>query len=169
MKPGVDMKRILSIVFPLIILLSGCSLTPHVDTSSITSLDETPQKTNQNKSVMNAVWFSYIELNFVNATQDVFKNTISTMFTKVKNAGFNAVICQVRANCDAIYPSDYFPFSAAFTGQIGVAPDFDPLEIMVNLAHSLGLEFHAWINPYRVSAKSKDYESLPQNSPVYKY
>ena len=169
MKPGVDMKRILSIVLTLIILLSGCSLTPHVDTSSIPSLDETPQKTIQNKSVMNAVWFSYIELNFVNTTQDEFKNTISTMFTKVKNAGLNAVICQVRANCDAIYPSDYFPFSAAFTGQIGVAPEFDPLEIMVNSAHSLGLEFHAWINPYRVSAKSKDYESLPQNSPVYKY
>ena len=84
MKPGVDMKRILSIVLTLIILLSGCSLTPHVDTSSIPSLDETPQKTIQNKSVMNAVWFSYIELNFVNTTQDEFKNTISTMFTKVK-------------------------------------------------------------------------------------
>ncbi len=163
------MKRLLSIIIAFLVLLTGCSIAPQSDVSEISSEPTKPQIEVNATPLMKAVWFSYIELTFVGMSEDEFKATISSMFNKVKDAGFNAVICQVRANCDAIYPSEYFPFSAAFTGTLGVAPNFDPLQIMVDSAHSLGLEFHAWINPYRISAKSKDYEALPENSPAYKF
>lgn len=163
------MKRLLSIIIAFIILLTGCSFAPQSDLSEIPSTTTKQQIEVSDATLMKAVWFSYVELTFVGMSEDEFKTTVSDMFKKVKDARFNAVICQVRANCDAIYPSEYFPFSAAFTGTLGVAPNFDPLQIMVNTAHSFGLEFHAWINPYRISAKSKDYEALPDNSPVYKF
>lgn len=163
------MKRFLSIIIAFLVLLTGCSIAPQSEISEVPSTQTKPQTKLTDTPLMKAVWFSYIELTFVGMSEDEFVSAVSNMFQNVKNAGFNAVICQVRANCDAIYPSEYFPFSAAFTGTLGVAPNFDPLQIMVDTAHSLELEFHAWINPYRISAKSKDYEALPENSPAYKF
>lgn len=165
------MKKFFCLIIATLVFLSGCGVNTKNSNSSINNsvIDSLEFTESQQDLSFRGVWFSYIELNFVNYNEDEFKSTISTMFQNVKDAGFSAVICQVRANCDAIYPSVNFPFSSAFTGTAGVGPSYDPLEIMVNLAHNIGLEFHAWINPYRVSAKSKDYENLPNNSPVYKY
>ena len=64
---------------------------------------------------------------------------------------FNAVIFQVRPQCDALYASDLEPWSYYLTGKQGVAPDpyYDPLEFWIEEAHKRGLELHAWLNPYR--------------------
>jgi len=64
---------------------------------------------------------------------------------------FNAVIFQVRPQCDAIYRSDLEPWSYYLTGEQGKAPDpwYDPLEFWIEEAHKRGLELHAWLNPYR--------------------
>jgi len=64
---------------------------------------------------------------------------------------FNAVILQVRPQCDAFYPSDLEPWSYYLTGKQGEAPDpyYDPLQFWVEEAHLRGLELHVWLNPYR--------------------
>ncbi len=63
----------------------------------------------------------------------------------------NTVIVQIRPVADALYPSPYEPWSEYLTGKQGVAPNplYDPLEFMINETHKRGMEFHAWINPYR--------------------
>ena len=65
--------------------------------------------------------------------------------------GMNAVIVQIRPAGDALYPSQYEPWSEFLTGQQGKAPSpfYDPLEFMIKETHNRGLEFHAWLNPYR--------------------
>ncbi|MBZ5857833.1 glycoside hydrolase family 10 protein [Flavihumibacter profundi] len=65
--------------------------------------------------------------------------------------GLNAVIVQVRPAADAFYPSPYEPWSEWLTGQQGKppVPYYDPLQFMIAEAHKRGLEFHAWLNPYR--------------------
>lgn len=65
--------------------------------------------------------------------------------------GLNAVIVQVRPCADAFYPSPYEPWSEYLTGKQGQAPVpfYDPLEFMITETHKRGMEFHAWINPYR--------------------
>jgi uncharacterized lipoprotein YddW (UPF0748 family) len=65
--------------------------------------------------------------------------------------GMNAVIVQIRPAADALYPSQYEPWSEFLTGQQGRAPSpfYDPLEFMIKETHNRGLEFHAWLNPYR--------------------
>lgn len=83
--------------------------------------------------------------------------------------GMNWVILQVRPTCDALYPSDLFPWSRYLTGRQGSAPSggFDPLAYWVERAHALGLELHAWINPYRVTRGGQgDYDTLAPNSPA---
>lgn len=64
---------------------------------------------------------------------------------------FNAVVFQVRDQCDAMYPSDLEPWSYYLTGEQGKAPEpyYDPLEFWIEEAHKRGIELHAWLNPYR--------------------
>ncbi len=64
---------------------------------------------------------------------------------------FNAVIFQVRPQCDALYKSDLEPWSYYLTGEQGKAPEpfYDPLEFWIDEAHKRGIELHAWLNPYR--------------------
>jgi uncharacterized lipoprotein YddW (UPF0748 family) len=61
----------------------------------------------------------------------------------------NAVIFQVRPQCDALYRSDIEPWSEFLTGEMGKAQPFDPLEFLVAEAHKRGILVHAWFNPYR--------------------
>ncbi len=67
---------------------------------------------------------------------------------------FNAVIVQVRPSGDAFYPSKIVPWSRFLTGREGSPGRWkeDPLEFMIDEARSRGMEFHAWLNPYRAAS-----------------
>lgn len=84
------------------------------------------------------------------ATETQKKEFIDLLEIHRKN-GMNAIIMQVRPTGDAFFPSKYEPWSEYLTGKQGLAPSpyYDPLEFMVNETHLRGMEFHAWINPYR--------------------
>ncbi|WP_253810387.1 glycoside hydrolase family 10 protein [Hydrotalea flava] len=65
--------------------------------------------------------------------------------------GMNAVFVQIRPAADAFYPSSYEPWSEFLNGKQGLPPTpyYDPLEFMIEETHQRGMEFHAWLNPYR--------------------
>lgn len=69
--------------------------------------------------------------------------------------GLNAIILQVRPQCDALYESTIEPWSLFLTGTEGSppSPPYDPLSFWVEEAHNRGLELHAWFNPYRARAQ----------------
>jgi uncharacterized lipoprotein YddW (UPF0748 family) len=85
-----------------------------------------------------------------------------------KDMGFNAVFFQVRPASDALYASALFPWSKYLTGAQGTAPanGFDPLAFIVQAAHERGLELHAWLNPYRITAETEDNAALSANHPA---
>lgn len=85
---------------------------------------------------------------------NTLKNEFITLLNSLKKAGINAVFVQIRPACDAFYNSPYEPWSEWLTGTQGVAPasGFDPLVFMVEETHKRGIEFHAWLNPYRAVA-----------------
>ena len=68
-----------------------------------------------------------------------------------KRNGITALIVQIRPAADAFYPSPFEPWSQWLTGVQGQAPYpyYDPLQFMIDETHKAGLEFHAWLNPYR--------------------
>lgn len=74
----------------------------------------------------------------------------------LRSAGVNAVIFQVRPQADAFYDSPLEPWSCYLTAD-GKAPRpyWDPLAFMVKECHDRGMELHAWLNPYRVTAGAK--------------
>ncbi len=73
------------------------------------------------------------------------------LLDKHQQNGINSVFVQVRPAADAFYPSQYEPWSEYLMGRQGLAPSpsYDPLAFMIEETHKRGMEFHAWINPYR--------------------
>lgn len=103
------------------------------------------------------------------------KQFIIDQFDKLEEAGCNAVIFQVRPAADALYKSDLEPWSRYLTGKRGKAPspDWDPMAFAIEEAHKRGMEFHAWINPYRVTLANEtlpsDHDSNKNPERYFKY
>jgi uncharacterized lipoprotein YddW (UPF0748 family) len=79
------------------------------------------------------------------------KAELLAMLDRAAQLKLNAIVLQVRPECDALYASKIEPWSEYLTGTMGKAPEpiYDPLEFAVSEAHKRGLELHAWFNPYR--------------------
>lgn len=69
----------------------------------------------------------------------------------------NAVIFQVRPCADAFYNSTLEPWSEFITGKQGNDPGYDVLGWMIEETHRRGMEFHAWMNPYRISNNANTF------------
>lgn len=93
---------------------------------------------------------------------------IDTIINTCQSLGFHSIFLQVRPCADAIYPSAIFPWSRYLTGDQNIAPDnqFDPLSYWIEQAHAHNMELHAWINPYRITKKPSDWNSLSQAHPA---
>ncbi len=117
-----------------------------------------------------AVWISYLEYQSIlqGKSKSQFTNNIKTMFGNLANNGFNTVYVHARSHSDAMYDSDIYPWSVYCTGTEGNNPGYDPLAIMVNEAHKLGLKIEAWINPYRIKGTSNT-SKIASSSPAYKW
>ncbi len=116
-----------------------------------------------------AVWISYLEFKTTGYTKKEFQTHIETMFNEVAAMNMNAVVVHVRPFGDAMYDSNYFPWSRYVSGTQGKDPGFDPLKIMVEEAHKRGLEFHAWLNPYRITSSSTNVTDLSSDNPARIY
>lgn len=106
---------------------------------------------------------------YAKMTTDETKAYLCDQLDKLKAAGCNAVLFQVRPSADAFYPSELEPWSRFLTGTAGKAPSpyWDPLQFMIEESHARGMELHAWLNPYRVTTSKN--EKLPQNHIYYKH
>jgi uncharacterized lipoprotein YddW (UPF0748 family) len=80
---------------------------------------------------------------------------------KVASLKMNAVIFQVRPQCDANYQSNIEPWSPWLTGTMGQSPGYDPLAFCIREAHARGIEVHAWFNPFR--ALSNTSQAVSKN------
>lgn len=118
---------------------------------------------------MKAMWISYLEYGSGAKTEAQFTKKINTMFDNCVSYGMNTVIVQVRPFSDAMYESAYFPWSKYASGTLGNDPGYDPLQIMVELAHQKGLKIQAWVNPYRITLGSTNVASLPAGHPAKKW
>lgn len=84
---------------------------------------------------------------------DIQKQEFIALLDMHKRNGINALIVQVRPAADALYVSKLEPWSEFLTGTQGLAPSpfYDPMAFMIEETHKRGMEFHAWINPYRAT------------------
>lgn len=123
-----------------------------------------------NYSEQKGIWISYLEYSsaMMNKSAKAFRSTIGEYFDNVKALSFNTVYVQVRAFGDAYYRSELFPTGDRYNGTIGAKLSYDPLEIMVEEAHSRNLSVHAWINPMRLMTDSQ-LKSLSDSYTIKKW
>ena len=109
----------------------------------------------QQKREFRGAWIQCVNGQFMNMGRDDMQRTLTCQLDELRKDGCNAIIFQVRPECDALYESRLEPWSYYLTGQQGVAPYpyWDPLAWMTEQCHRRGMELHAWINPYRAKTK----------------
>ena len=78
---------------------------------------------------------------------------LDEIVAKASGAGFNVLLFQVRAAGDAYYTPGLEPWAARLSGgpiseTLGVDPGWDPLAYLIDAAHAVGLEVHAYVNVY---------------------
>lgn len=115
---------------------------------------------------LRGVWISYLDWEKLPAEEPGFQAGVDQILDRCVELKMNAVFVHVRPDADAMYPSQYFPWSRFVTGTQGKDPGYDPLEYFISGAHERGLEFHAWINPFRVTGYLNRWDQLCEESPA---
>ena len=86
-------------------------------------------------------------------------------FDEMAALNLNAVIFQISPTADAFFKSELVPWSPWLTGETNFAGQlldsrgnaFDPLQYAIDLARERNMEFHAWLNPYRITHRITAY------------
>ena len=116
------------------------------------------------KREFRGAWIQAVNGQFKGMSTEKMKQTLIEQLNSLRGAGFNAIIFQVRPEADALYASRLEPWSRYLTGVQGQAPEpyWDPMQFMIEECHKRGMEFHAWINPYRVKTSLRN-ELVPNH------
>ena len=109
------------------------------------------------KREFRAAWIQSVNGQFRGMPTEKLKQNLIGQLNSLQKAGINAIIFQVRPEADALYASRLEPWSRFLTGVQGIAPEpyWDPMQFMIDECHKRGMEFHAWINPYRTKTTLK--------------
>ena len=109
------------------------------------------------KREFRGAWIQAVNGQFRGIPTEKLKQTLIDQLNSLQGAGINAIIFQVRPEADALYASQLEPWSRFLTGVQGQAPSpyWDPMQFMIDECHKRGMEFHAWIHPYRVKTSLK--------------
>ncbi|MGL5126231.1 MAG: glycoside hydrolase family 10 protein [Fusobacteriaceae bacterium] len=114
-----------------------------------------PVVTTFNKRELRAAWIaSVLNINWKVKPIEEQKADYIKLLDEIEKMNMNAVIVQIRPTADRFYSlvTDE-PWSKYITGEQGKNPGYDPLAFMIEEAHKRNLEFHAWFNPYRITAE----------------
>jgi len=171
------MKKILAVIL-ILPLLTACgkggsstesSPVPGNFTYSEQSAEQfgiIPQKNYVplNYSHVAGEWLPYMryEEMMSGKTEEEFRKNFRKYITAAKNDGINTVYLHVHPCGDAYYRSEIFPKGVSLTG------NYDPLEIMLEEIHALGISAHAWLNPLRCQTVEQMQE-LPDGFIVKKW
>ena len=107
-----------------------------------------------------AVWVSYLEwarMDF--SSEETFRAGAAQLLDNCAGLGLNTILAQVRPFGDALYRSNLYPWSHLCTGVQGQDPGFDPLDVLLQEAHTRGISVEAWVNPYRLRSSA----AMPPN------
>lgn len=99
----------------------------------------------QSGSPVVAAWLTAVSLSDMlkGATEAAYRAAVHQELAWLCENGFTDVFVQVRSNGDAYYRSRVYPRAASWS------QDFDPFQVFLEENQQVGLQVHAWINPYR--------------------
>lgn len=150
------------VVFLLFNLMYSCSeeeIEPMVPDP-----DEEEPELNYPKKEMRGVWMATVwgldwPLGDYDETSQ--KKLYTDYLDRFQELNINAIFFQVKGMGDAFYESPYEPWSKNITGVRGMDPGYDILAFLIEEAHKRHIEFHAWMNPYRIATRANTSTSYP--------
>ena len=114
------------------------------------------QETKEPSQQFRAVWSTPLAGNLGDAdiitfkSEEQFKQNMTYVLDTLKMYNMNVLLYHVRTNNDALYKSKLNPISIYF--EKVDYNKFDPLKWLIDETHKRGIEFHAWMNPYRITS-----------------
>ncbi|MCM1513431.1 MAG: family 10 glycosylhydrolase [Anaeroplasma bactoclasticum] len=144
---------------------NGTDLTYRNSNEKVYRLEEYNYPTSQ----LRAAWVTVFAGDIAAySSESQYKSMMHTVLDNMQKMGMNAIIYHVRTHNNAMYKSELNPLASWWRG---VNFDtFDPLEWLIEECHNRGIEFHAWLNPYRISTNGQNpsfsAESLPAVNPA---
>ena len=122
---------------------------------------EVPEQYEMQDSYFRGVWVTPLAgclPSCSKSSEEKYKAEILEMFDVMEYYNLNALIYHIRIMNDALYPSQLNPKS----GYMSTTTDM--LEWVIDECHKRSIEFHAWLNPYRVmSSGGSNLESIANN------
>lgn len=153
------MKKAFNIIMIILaISINACkknNSTPNVVSSDSFSIP---------KKEMRAVWITTAYgLDWPQAVYDkaAQQKQYTDYLDKFKALNINAVFVQIKGMGDAFYKSPFEQWSSVITGTKDKDPGYDVLKFMLDEAHARGIEFHAWLNPYRIATRTSSATAYP--------
>ena len=139
----------------LVPLVRGSTTVRHYNSTEAVMIPSTyTEKDNEFRGVWVATVFNLNMPRHTSETQ--YKTAYETLIAQIKDLNMNAILFQVRPLNDAFYASELAPWSRYLTGTEGQDPGWDVMTWMIETAHANGIEFHAWMNPYRVANSASE-------------
>ncbi|MDE6519133.1 MAG: family 10 glycosylhydrolase [Ruminococcus sp.] len=164
------MKKLIILSAISIIMFTSCSIETEISPSESipdsfqmqTESQFTPDKQNGytplNFTNQVGLWLPYMNFeNYMyNQSESEYRENIKKILADAKAEDINTIYFHVHPNGDAYYKSEVFPKGTYYTG------DYDPLQIMLDEAHNMGISVHAWINPLRLQT-IEQMQNLPDD------
>lgn len=130
-------------------------------------LVETTNKPIQKGTDFRAVWVTHLTgdiPSYTGVTQ--YQGVINKVFEVMEYYHMNVMVFHIRTHNNALYKSSLNPV-AGYYSTVNF-DNWDPIAWIIEECHKRGMEFHAWLNPYRCSTTYSgtvaDYAAL---QPVY--
>ena len=140
---------------------TGSDLTYRGTNEKVYRLSEYNYPTNQ----LRAAWVTVFAGDISGYTSETqFKEMMNNVLDDMDRMGMNAIVFHVRTHNNALYKSELNPL-ASWWSNVNF-DEFDPLEWLIEECHSRGIEFHAWLNPYRVSGNGTNSQYAAEPLPA---
>lgn len=123
---------------------------------------EIPSDYVQPQEQLRATWVSSYASTFSpSPIEATMKKNLTEVLDLLEEYNMNCMIFHIRTTNNAFYPTDLAPMSVSYGTKESFA-QWDYLEWLIDECHKRGIEFHAWLNPYRIKAYGYPQSATPQ-------
>ena len=121
-----------------------------------------PDQYEAEKTDFRAAWVSLFVADMSSySNESNWKKEVKSVIDVFKYYNLNTMIFHVRTHNNALYKSKLNPVAKWFEN--ADFDTFDPLTYLIDECHKAGIEFHAWMNPYRISTLTTDINEAMEN------
>ena len=123
---------------------------------------EIPSDYVQPKEQLRATWVTSFASTFSpSPIEATMKNNLTEVLDLLEEYNMNCMIFHIRTTNNAFYPTDLAPLNTSY-GTLESFEQWDYLEWLIDECHKRDIEFHAWLNPYRIKAYGYPQTATPQ-------